>query len=161
MNAKQPLYQHARFLATFRECPGPWLLAMLNSMNNVRVPQLPVPNRPEPTTIFTYPNRDLSKIATWVFINIKTVFFNSCTRRAAFPPMKYQWSVNSSYLTVTCVNFSSSRVMLRKTMFIRLLCSRRGTTINDTCNSTMSPSWKVWGIPGCKIEIMLNRSWSS
>ena len=49
------------------------------------------------------------------------------------------------YYCLTCVNFPSSKVMLRKTTFIRLFCSRRGTTMNDICSSTISPSWKVWG----------------
>ena len=65
--------------------------------------------------------------------------------------------INASYKTLlnkfdvyhyflTCVNFPSSMVMLRNTTLIRLFWSRwRGTTMNDICNSTMSPSWKVWG----------------
>ena len=68
---------------------------------------------------------------------------------AALMNASYKSSINKLsmyYYYLTCMNFPLSRVMLHNTMLIQLFWSqRRGTTMNDTCNSTMSPSWKVWG----------------
>ena len=74
---------------------------------------------------------------------------------AALTNASYKTLVNEFtvyYYYITCVNFPSSRVMLRNTTLIRLFWSRRrGITMNDICNSTMSPSWKVWGPVSLKL----------
>lgn len=59
-------------------------------------------------------------------------------------------------ISLTWVNFPSSRLMLRRTTLIRLPWSWRGMTMNDACSSTMSPSWKTWGFVSLKLSSSSN-----
>ena len=94
VNGKHPLFQHT-LPGYIPRMPKPMTpqAVMLNSMNNVHIPQLPMPNcalhRP---TIFTYLSSDINKIVMQVFIiNFKAIIFIICTHLTAFTPSKYQW----------------------------------------------------------------------
>ena len=53
---------------------------------------------------------------------------------------------------LTWVNIPSRRVTPLKTMLIWNFWSLMWTTIKYTCSTTMSPSWKIWGLASLKLR---------
>ena len=57
----------------------------------------------------------------------------------------YHGVVSSLMESLTCVYSPSNRLMLLKIVHIWLFWSQSGTTMKETCSSTMSPSWNMCG----------------